>query len=326
MATLSRTGRILMFDDTPSNRNPSRKHADWVLNVQALPVLVPQGPRDYVLAPGEEVTLFAGARALTPDGSTGYALTLSPLDSSRYRLTWTGAGADPTFRTARTVAASGGNLVFALQPNMTVLVTSSLGSIFGAVVTGDDVLVPGVATGDSALFNPLNEGEWTVLAASGAQLTLARKPGAAASGASETVAVTAATQFLAFSATGVQAGDRLDLTAGFYASSLRAYPVVAASSLWVEFTSTLPLADQTVVPGASALSVYSSAKRYVYLESDQEIAVKLNGNTGENDRVEPILPGDPDSRGWFEKLGTVYSLVVKNRSTATANIMMISAE
>ncbi len=323
MATLTRTGRILMFDDTPSNRNPLRRHADWQQNVQALPVLGPQGPRDYTLAPGEELTLFNGTRSLTANGSTEYDLALSVLDSSRYRLTWTGTGSAPGFRTARVVAVGGGNLIIAVQTNDTILVTSSLGAVFGAVMVGDDVLFPGVATGDPAVFDPLNEGLWTVLAAAAGQLQLARKPGTAFSATSETVALTDDDQVLVFSAAGTQVDDLVDLVAGFSASALRAYPVAAVTAKWIEFTSTLPLAEETVVPGVSGLKVYSDAKRFVYLETNQEVAVKLNGNTGETDRVEPLPDG---SNGWFEKVGTTYSLAVKNRSTATATVTLISAE
>jgi hypothetical protein len=325
MATLTRTGRILMFDDTPSNRNPIRRHADWQQSLQALPVLNPQGAKEFPLLPGEEATLWSGVRTLTANGSTAYDVTLSSLDPSRYRLTWTGVGADPGFRTARTVVSSPGNLLFALQANQTVKVTSSLGAIFGAVVVGDNVMVPGVVTGDPAVFDPLNEGLWEVLAKTSTELTLRRPADATFSGVTETVAVTSDDQFLAYSAAGVQVGDLLDLVSGFAGSSLRSYPVVAVTSLWVEFSYSMPLAEEAaVVPGASGLAVYSAAKRYVYLEADQEVAVKLNGDTGEHNRVEPIAgAGAP---GWFEKFGTVYSLVVKNRSTASAVVVLISAE
>ena len=35
----------------------------------------------------------------------------------------------------------------------------------GAVLVGDTVFIPGASTGDTSVFNPLNEGAWSVLSA-----------------------------------------------------------------------------------------------------------------------------------------------------------------
>lgn len=325
MATLIRTGRILAFGDNPSNRNPSKRFADWQQDIQGYPVTNPL-TEEFKVAPGAEITLFSGIRTLTANGSTNYALSLSTLDPSRYRLTWAGAGTDPTFRTARSVAVAATTLTLTLLANQTLTVTCSAGAVFGAVVVGDIVTIPGVATGDTALFDPLNEGDWIVMAATSTTLTLKRDAGTVFSGASEAQAVASNSEFFVYSADGVQVDDILDITAGFTSDTLRSYRVLSVTSKWVEFVSSLPLAAQTVVPGASGIAFYSSAKRFVYLEADQEIAVKFNGNTGENDRIEPMVAGTESGRGWAEKFGTAYSLVVKNRSTTRATVVLISAE
>lgn len=328
MATLTRDCRILAFDDTPSTRQPLRRFVDWKHQIQALPVSNPDGGHEFQIEPGAEVTVFNGSRTLGSNGSTSYDLALSPLDPSRYRLTWAGAGTAPAFRTARTLALSPGTVTFAVQANQTAIVTSSLGSVFGAVVAGDSVLVPGTSTGDSTSpFNPLNEGLWVVLVASATQLSLGRPTGTVFSAYGETVTLADDLHILAYSQAGIQAGDVLDLVAGFASSALHAYEVLTATATYIEFTSSLPLANQAgVVPGATGANIYSSAKRYVYIEVDQEVALKFNGNTAETDRLEPISPGDDSRRGPFEKFGTAYSLSIKNRSTATATVIVITAE
>lgn len=325
MPLFRRSALALAYDDLETNSNPQRRFFDWRRDVTGVPVESPQSQR-ITVDPFTEVTIFNGSRTLGADGLTEFALTVSPLAPTRYRLTWTGIGAAPAFRVDRALALGGGTVTLTLQPNTTVAVVSSLGAVFGAVVVGDTVLVPGTSTGDAALFNPLNEGTWTVLAASATTLTLARAAGAVFSGATETVSLTANTQVQAYSAAGVQAGDTLDVVAGFSLAARSTYDIVTATARYIEFFSSLPLPAETVVPGATALAVYTAAKRYVYVEANQEVAVKLNGATDERVRVEPMLPGDPNGVGWFEKWGPTFSLVVRNRSTTRATVYYATAE
>ncbi len=327
MATLNIILQVVAFDDpnTGSN-NPARRAADWTRRIVGAQVLRPQ-TESFTLDPQEEVTVFSGTRTLATASNTELELSLSPLASTRYRLAWVATGTAPAFRTARTVVVTAGTMTLVANANLTMTVTSSLGSPFGAVVVGDTVLIPGTSTGDSASpFDPLNEGEWTVLAATSATLTLSRPTGVSFSGAGETATISSNSEFQVFSAAGVQVGDTLDISAGFAVTARHAYEIVAVTASHVEFTSTAPLAEETAVPTATGIKVYSASKTFVYLESDQEIAVKLNADTSENTRVEPVVAGDPSMVGIFAKQGLAYSVVLKNRSTAPANITFISAE
>lgn len=325
MTTMNLTAHVLAFEDALANNNPQLRPVDWRRALTGLQVDA-AWPEVLSLAPFEEATVFSGARALTADGTTQYALTLSPLASDRYRLAWTGTGAAPGFRTARALALATGTVTLTLNANLTVTVTSSLGAVFGAVQVGDTLHLPGVTTGDAALFDPMNEGDWTVLAAAAGSLVVARPPDAVFSGATETKTVASNTQVLAYGPTGVQVGDTLDITAGFSANARRSYVVAAVTSRHVEFTSGAPLAPETVVPGATAVALYGGAKTFVYVEADQEVAVKLNGATDEACRVEPLIAGDPGRPGIFFKTGTTYSMAVRNRSAAPARVFVILAE
>lgn len=326
MGTLNRTLHVLAWEDLASNNNPQRRPVDWRRSLQSIPVNKAQ-TRPVSIDPSSEVTIFDGTRVLTHDGTTQYTLSLSTLSSTRYRLAWTGVGTAPGFRTDRGLTLSAGSVTITLNANQTVTVTHTGGAVFGAVQVGDTVFIPGTTTGDAALFDALNEGLWTVLAAAAASLTLARPAGAIFSGKTETVAIAANTQFIAYSSTGVQVGDTLDITAGFATSTRRSYRVVAVTSRHVEFTSTLPLAaEATIIPGVNGIKLYSAAVRYVFIETDQELALKFNGASDESVRVEPIVAGDPNQVGIFDKWGTAYSLVIKNRSTTRANLVVITAE
>lgn len=325
MSILNRTHRVVAFDDTEVNSNPSMRHVDWRRDLSGIPVDLPKG-YTVRIDPLAEVALFNASRTLTVDVSTELSISLSPLDTDRYRLSWTGNGTAPGFRTDRGLTLSGGSVTMALQANNTVQVTHSSGAVFSAVQVGDNVFVPGVTTGDPAVFNALNEGSWVVLGASSTIITIARTPDMVFQGVSETVAVSANDQFLAYSITGVQVGDTLDIISNFAVQARNSYQILSVTSRWVEFVSAVPLLAQTLTPGVGSFAIYSDAKRYVYLETDQSVAVKLNGNILETDRVDPFLPADVKMRGPFEKWGLTWSLSVKNRSTASANVFIITAE
>jgi hypothetical protein len=319
MSTLNVITSTVGFDDATASNNPQRRSPDWRRSFPGMPADMVAGV-PFTVDPLQEVSLFSGARSLTANSSTDYDLENVPvLGTSRYRLTWGGAGTAPGFRTARTLALSGGNLVVTYQANQTVTLSSNLGAVFGALQVGDDVFLPGTSTGDTGPFDPLNEGLWTVLVAGASGVTLGRPDGTVFSGATETVAVADDAEVQAFSVLGVQIGDTVDISSGFSASAQRAYEIVSVTATRIEFVSTTPLGDETAVPGTSGLAIYSAAKFFVQIEADQECALKYNGATGNGCRLTPRVASDQDHVGFDLKMGTVYSLSVKNLSTRRLN-------
>jgi hypothetical protein len=207
-------------------------------------------------------------------------------------------------------------------------VTSATGTPFSSVVAGDQVFVPGASTGDAASpFNALNEGLWFVLTATSTVLTLTRAAGTVFSGASEVVTPPTNASLLAYSATGVQAGDTLSIAAGFATTSRHAYDITSVTPSWLEFTSTTPLgAESGIVPGVTGVQIYTNSKRFIMIEADQQVVVQLNGDTGSSVQVEPWLAGDDTLQGVFIKVGDVWKLVVQNVSNTNANVTVSSAE
>jgi hypothetical protein len=324
MATLNITNRVLAYDDDFVSNNPQKRLFDWSRQIQSLPVENPAS-EPFKIIPLQQLTLFNGTRTLTADNTTQYALSIVNTATNRYRLKWTGVGTTPAFRAARSISFNNGTVTFTPQLNSSVVVTASAGAIFGNVQVGDTVFIPGVSTGDSVLFDSLNEGFWFVLNATSTSLSLSRFPGSTYSSKYETVTITAASQFQVFSSVGVQLDDILSLVSGFATVLLNTYEIVSVTADSIEFLSgsTLP-AVATVVPGSSAVVVYSNAKTYVYLETDQNILVGINGLSSFT--VEPILAGDPNKVGKLELTSSVYSLTVTNKSTQTATIRILSAE
>lgn len=319
--------KILAFGDRTVNSNPKLRLVDWERQIGGVSVSDCTS-KGFALIPGETKTIFDGTRALTIDGTTAFSLSLLTNSSSTYRITHT-AGTAPGFRTGRNLTLNTCSVTFVINSNNTVTLTVSGASDFTNVVSGDMIFIPHTTTGDAAnVLNVLNAGYWQVLAKnSNTNLVIARLAGTTFEGVGETVALTANTQLRAYSASGVQIDDTLTVSSGFSTSAQTSFKVSNVTDLFVEFTSTLPLPNETgVIPTASGLAVYTDAKRLLYLESDQDCVLRLNGDSGNSCRLSPIEAGNPDSIGPYFKWGHVYSLVVVNKSTSTLNLTVITAE
>ena len=318
---------MLAYEDQSSTNNPQQRPFDWSRILQGIPVDNPACDPFRVL-PLQSVTLFDGTRSISADGTTRYSLSVLNTALNRYRLKWTGVGTAPVFRTDRVVDfAPPSTITITPQLNQSVAVTASAGAIFGAVLPGDVVFIPGVSTGDgTGIFDSLNEGFWSVLDATVSQLILVRNPGQVYSAKAETVHIVSNASFQVFTSTGVQLDDTLSLVSGFTASLLQNYEIVAVTANAIEFLSGVTLPPiASIMPGAGAIVIFSNAKSFVYVESDQNLGLTLNNNTG-TFPVEPLLAGDPNKVGLFQLMGTVYKLVVTNKSTQSATVKVLSAE
>lgn len=317
MAILDLGLRVLSYRDPTQTSNPQRRSVDENVALRGIVVGTPaQYPLE--LAAGELRTVFDGTRTIGADATTQLALTISPLAPDRYRLTWTGTGANPALRVERALGASGQTLTLTLNPNLTVTITGA-GPTYTAVSVGDQVLIPGVATGDPAgPFDARNVGYWDVIGATVSSLTLARPAGAATTGVTETVAVTTINQIIAMSPDRVQVHDQLAIAGGFSVNARRTYPVLAVSPRWVDVQSSVALAPETAILGANGLSVYAAARRITVLEIDQLLGVYLNGDAAETQQVEPIPTEDGSRLGLMVLTGPVWALSVKNKSSTHA--------
>jgi hypothetical protein len=223
------------------------------------------------------------------------------------------------------MSLSGIVLTLVANSNGTLTITAGSGSPFSAVVVGDTIFVPGTTTGDSSIgFNVLNEGSWTVLSASSGAVTLVR-PSGVFEGVGETV-TPSSNDALAYSSSGIQVGDNVDVSVGFSSSALRTYEIVAVTSKWFEVTSTTPLVAEAALPTASGMIFYTNAKRFIRIESDQESVVRVNGDTSSYNRLSPWSPGDVQQVAEYTRVGPTWTLKVLNRAVVSANVLVMSAE
>lgn len=326
-ARLNFTAKILAFADSRDSNDPRLRYADWYRHMGGISVGTVKGGENHTIEAGGSKTFFDGTRSTTIDGTTAFSVALSPLDPSRYRFTYTG-GTSPGFRASRSLTPNGISLTFLVNANATVTLTSA-SALFGAVQVGDIVFVPNTSTGDAAnVIAATNSGYWQVLAVGGAtSITLVRFAGEDFSAQNETVVPTANSQLVAYGPSGVQVGDYVDISSGFSSASRKIYRVEAVTDTFFEVISTTAIPAETgILPTNAGLSFYTSAKSFVYVEANQECAIRANGDTGNSQRVSPAEAGNPDMPGIYCKFGPTWALTVVNRSAFPAEIVLIHAE
>lgn len=326
-AFLNVTTKILAYGDSEASSNPRLKHADWLRNITGVLVSNPQS-HAHSIAPGSSETIFDATLASTIDGTTAFDIALSTLDASRYRITHT-AGTAPGFRTGRSLTLSGIAVTFTVNSNATMTVSLGSGSGFTPVQVGDDIFIPHTTTGDTAnVVSVLNAGFWRVLGkTSNTNITLIRPTGQDFEGVTQTVTLSSNAQFRAFSQAGLQVGDSLDITSGFSTSTRKTFKVLTVTDVFVEFLSTTPLPSESgVLPTATGMQFFSHAKSFLYIEGNQECAVRVNGDTTNTHRLSPADASDANSVAQYMRRGPTWSLTVVNLSPVTLSVTVIDCE
>ncbi len=324
MSNLNLIYGILAYDDTgtATNNNPSQRIPDFSRQYYGISVDNPQGQK-FSIPANSSLTLFDGSRSIVLSSTSSFALT-NP-SGSTYRLISTG-GPSPAFRTARSTGVDATS-TFNISVNNNALVnvtyTSGTSPNFSAVQPGDTLYI---ASGSQ--FSALNEGYFPVLAVTTTQLAIENNNAAAESNIS--LSTSYASDFRVFSSDGVQVGDTLVISAGFSTVTQGSYEITAVNTDFIEFTSSKPLPLETAVVGASGLTIYSQAKFFLHIETNQNCVLRLNGDTSDTVKIEPFLADDgnsPGIRGIFSKIGSSYRAVLLNKSpTSTASVFVFTAE
>jgi len=312
---------ILSWDDEGDTNNPMLRHFDWKRDVAGIDAVNPSSHK-YTIASGSSLDVFDGTRTISIDGTTDLSVYLVDNEVDVYRFQWD-SGTNPVFRTDRAIDLDGETVTVTSNANG-VAVFSTTGT-FAGVVAGDTLWIPdNDEISSSSPFHEGNRGFWKVLAASVAELTVTRE-GDYEAAADTDVAITDPEQVQAFSSAGVQVGDKLVVSAGFVSDTHRTYTVRAVSSKYLEVQSSLPIAEESAIsPGAVGFQLYTSAKKYLRVEVDQEASVSIN--SGNEVVISPWEAGDRLKPGWYEQCGNAFSLSVSNRSSQPLNVVVIGVE
>lgn len=301
------------YSDVSASNNPSLSNFKWTREITGIPASNPISEA-FSLASGESKEIFSGTRTLSEDGTTAYGIALKPLSSNTYRITNT-AGTAPQFRVLRTNSADATTQVTVVVNGPIATFSSTGGTAFNltTVQVGDLVRI-----GD--LFNILNQGVYKIIAKTATSFTIENF--IAVNEGPITLAAGFADQVRIYSSSGVQVDDTLVIANGFSAASFGSYKITDVSDNYVEFYSTSVLPTESAV--LADLSIYSSAKNLVYLESDQKATVTINGVQMAS--MEPFIINDSRQPGVFMLKATVWSFSVTNDSLDIASCFVATVE
>lgn len=298
---------------------PRRRFFDWLRAIEVTDARAPLTSSIVLSEQGDSQTVF---NSLLPIGfgvDTEIAVSIQP--ESIYRLTHTG-GDPPGWLVDRSITVDGIEVEVVVNANDTVTLTFDGGDV-DAIVAGDVVWISDEI---AQVFAVLNQGFWRVLSASGGVLVLARPADAGFSGTGETVTITDPLQFRAWSPAGMRVGDQVLLSDGFAGVNQGIFPVTGLTPDWIEVFSSQALSPETVIPGADAFQAFRSSKRWIQVESDQPVAVQVNGDTTLLNRLQPWVAGDAEKTAVYSRTGPTWALSIVNLSTVEANVTILGVE
>jgi hypothetical protein len=279
---------------------------------------------NFTLRPGQSFKIFENQVSTGLNNTSELELKVASQADSIYRMSIkSGAG---SFKTARTVTGFAGCSVTINNSAMAVF-------DFGAadlsnVEVGDIMRISGNKTYEVGpfAFNPLNSGNWIVIGKSGSKVSVTRKVAELFEGITENI-TSVGTDVQFYADDKIVTGNKLSISEDFSPASFGVYEVVDVTPKAVYFMSGKPLPEEdSVFNQNSGIIFYTSTKKLVYIESDQEVVVRFNGDIGNSNKVSPIKAGDRTLVGFMQKWGDSYSCEIVNKSIATCNIKYFTCE
>lgn len=320
--------QILTYSDTTGTTdNPQLRNFDWNRRLSSISIDNPYHA-EIDIPPDGEVVLFDGLRSNSLDVTS--VVDVVNIDTSNYKLKIS-AGSLSGWRTSRAITSlTDVNITI---NNDSVASFEFVGATLSGVVFGDILRVSGDQYFDDGPydFNSINAGLWSVIAVSGDIVQAVRPTGQSFSGAPDAVVGTSSSQIQIYSSAGVQKDDKFELKSPFSVASHKVFAVKDVTPDTIFFVSTQPIPEESVpypdpTPNGHSLFVYAASKKIFYLETDQEVSVRFDDDEGDNVKVCPIEPGNPDLIGYFHKYGPCYKAVIKNRSVNVSKILYFVAE
>lgn len=314
---------ILAYDSKTTTDNPIRRYADWARRIFNIPVQEPVSSH-IELEPLTSRVIFDGSRTHNlVAGTSLVSLALIDSKKSKYRLSTDELDA---FRSSRVVASITDCQV--TVNNNSVVIFDFGAANLAAVQVGDIMRIKTKLLYDDQpfAFNPLNGGYWKILSVAAGQVQAVRMKGEAFSAVNETVqSVAGDVEF--FSAQEIQVGDKVKISGTLSSVSHRIYNVADVNPQYIDLVSSQPLPEEEDVEyQADSIVFYTQAKKLLYIESDQELVIRVNGDTSENITIIPVIVGDANAPAYFHMWGEVYKLELLNKSVNSATILCIEGE
>lgn len=313
MSVLNMILRLVAFREANTS-SPQLNHFKWTREIVNVPVNDPVSI-DYTLEPGEQIELFNSLRPISHSTATWY--TISNHSGGVYKIKWLTAGPNPNFRTSRAIGVDNTTQVsLSVDPN-TKIVTLTTPS--GTPMNTAPVVIGDIVYLSDTSFSANNAGSFTILAKDPTSITFINP-----SATDQTVTLGSGfnDKFKVFSIAGVKKGDRVILKHSINTIFNGVYEIVDVldDTLFIYSKNALPSITDTNWD----LTVFSSGKQLIYLESDKPLSILVN-NVWESDLE--VFGGKNVQPGVYLKKSLVYRLLIENNSvTDTAKVFFASAE
>ena len=193
--------------------------------------------------------------------------------------------------------------------------------ISGGVQVGDYVRIGNDLNSSLNVFSQNNWGEFQIIALTATSFSI--NNGIAVTEGPITLGSDFANQISIYSALSVQIGDTLEITGGFSPVTQGSYSITDVAANFLEFYSTNVLPQESNIL-TEAIAIYSLAKKFIYLEADQECAITINGLAAGS--IKPFIIGTSTCPGVFVRTDTIFSIALVNSSLTTANLFLATVE
>lgn len=303
---------INIYEDASVTNNPAKNNVRWTNTIEGIEVSEPES-RSLRVAGKQTETLFSGVVPTSIDGTTTFDLTIKPSVSGTYVLKHN-AGTQPNFRTKRNLATDATSQVTITKSGALLTFTASGGTLFStaALVFGDSVRI-------GPAFSVYNQGLYKILSFTSTSFTIENIAGVVQN---VTLGATFDDEIRAFSANGVQIGDKVKITANFSGYSQDVYEITDVDPEYLEIHTNKSIPEESNVQ--AQVVVYSTSKTFFYIECDKPCTLFIDGvNQGQ---IKPFFFGTKQRSGVFMRTGSMYSAEIRNDSVDLANVLIISAE
>lgn len=307
------------YEDANDTNNPSMNSFKWERSIQGVDISEPQSKK-LNLSPEETISLFSGSISTNADATTTFDLSLKSGTSNTYRISHN-SGTAPDFRTPRSITYDATTEVSVSKNGKVLTFTSTGGTLFDLIndglVVGDEVRV-------GSVFNASNQGRYKIISLTATSFSVENEIGVVENNI--LLDVDFAEQIFAYSAAGVQIGDKVEILDGFSPVTQGTYEITDVTASYIEFFSldSLP-AETNISNNPTAITIYREAKNFLYIEASDKLEITID-STSTPQVIEPVFAGKDKQQAFFLYTGTMRSVSIKNLSQSVNSVYYVNAE
>jgi len=325
--------KLAVYSDSAKTLSPKLRDADWDRQFEGV-VTGNDLDRRVLVPAGGSLLVASTARVLSQDATTQYTVTQPDPNANTFRFAFAG-GTNPVLRTARSIGGDATTQYTVTKTGNVIRFTATGGTapnfVTGGVVVGDQLNVESTTPAVLSPFNPLNQGVRTIVTVATSYVEVLSVDGDGVAEGPITVGSRGDSlpPFAVFSAAGVQVEDEaLVQSTAFNIENRGAFEVTKVTANYFDVSNGNPgIPEGPITIGASdGVVFYPSVWKWLYLESDQKVSLRLNGDTSDHVQVEPIASSDRSQVGIYLQRGQVFSLTIANNGITPADCKVILAE